>query len=168
MLDFVFGTLNIHKCCLDVSADNPRAIHVYEKVGFVREGVLRSSYFKKGKWMDVGVSRTLCVMQSLILDLTEHQNGNSRRRVASGQMTFTSTHVTRSIDFFIEQYTTPRQWALLRQLFDLSITQCIVISFLPRTYIFAFLLNDDFAQLIKNVFSSSIGYSTTRTAAPAK
>lgn len=62
MLDYMFGTLNIHKCCLDVSSDNPRAIRVYEKVGFVREGVLRSSYFKNGKWLDVSMSRTLCDM----------------------------------------------------------------------------------------------------------
>ncbi|KAK4507498.1 hypothetical protein PRZ48_001233 [Zasmidium cellare] len=51
-IDYMFGSLGIHKCELDVSSDNPRAIHVYEKVGFVKEGVLRSNYLKNGKWLD--------------------------------------------------------------------------------------------------------------------
>ncbi|KAF2161850.1 hypothetical protein M409DRAFT_27906 [Zasmidium cellare ATCC 36951] len=51
-MDYMFGSLGIHKCELDVSSDNPRAIRCYEKVGFVREGVLRSNYLKNGQWLD--------------------------------------------------------------------------------------------------------------------
>lgn len=170
MLDYVFGTLNIHKCCLDVSEDNPRAIHVYEKVGFVREGVLRSSYFKNGKWLDVSISTTLYDTHSLTLDLTEHQNGNPGGRMACAQsrMNFTSPHVTRSIGFFIEQHTTPCQWVLLKELFDVSITQCIVPLPLLRAFIFAFFHTNNLFQLITNVFNSSTGHPTRLTAASAK
>ena len=59
--------------------------------------------------------------QSLTLRITELENGTSRRRMASEQsrQNFTQDHVTcvtRSIDFFIEQRTTPSQWALLKEL----------------------------------------------------
>ena len=56
-MDYMFGSLGIHKCELDVSSDNPRAIRCYEKVGFVKEGVLRSNYLKNGVWLDVSIER---------------------------------------------------------------------------------------------------------------
>lgn len=59
-MDYIFNTLGMHKCELAVSSDNAPAIHCYEKVGFVREGVIRSSYLKNGKWMDVGECRSTC------------------------------------------------------------------------------------------------------------
>ena len=37
---------------LDVYADNMRAIALYEKVGFVREGVVRDAVFVDGKYRD--------------------------------------------------------------------------------------------------------------------
>lgn len=52
-MDFLFNSLALHRCELMVSAGNSRAIHCYEKVGFVREGVSRSAYWDNGKWMDV-------------------------------------------------------------------------------------------------------------------
>jgi RimJ/RimL family protein N-acetyltransferase len=42
----------IHRVYLDVFTHNVRAIHVYEKLGFVREGVRRRAYFKDGRFVD--------------------------------------------------------------------------------------------------------------------
>lgn len=58
-MDYIFETLGLHRCELVVSSDNAAAIHCYEKVGFVREGVARSAYLKNGKWMDVSDSVSL-------------------------------------------------------------------------------------------------------------
>jgi RimJ/RimL family protein N-acetyltransferase len=41
VVDHVFATTDAHRIGLDVFDFNPRAAHVYEQVGFVREGVLR-------------------------------------------------------------------------------------------------------------------------------
>ena len=32
---------------------NPRAKHVYERVGFVHEGILRDAIFREGRYVDV-------------------------------------------------------------------------------------------------------------------
>lgn len=38
--------------CLHVFANNLRAIHVYEKFGFIKTGVLPKGFFHKGKYID--------------------------------------------------------------------------------------------------------------------
>ena len=43
MVDRVFSDLPVHRIQLEVYAFNPRAQHVYESVGFRREGILRDS-----------------------------------------------------------------------------------------------------------------------------
>jgi RimJ/RimL family protein N-acetyltransferase len=48
-----FGTLNLNRIYLRVYADNKRAIHTYEKVGFVHEGRLRQAAYKHGSYCDV-------------------------------------------------------------------------------------------------------------------
>lgn len=45
MLDYGFGILNLHRIELEVYTFNSRAEHVYESVGFVREGVRRQTLF---------------------------------------------------------------------------------------------------------------------------
>jgi len=45
-------TLNLHRCWLDTFADNERAILLYEKVGFRREGTLRENRLKNGHYRD--------------------------------------------------------------------------------------------------------------------
>ena len=45
MLDYGFGILNLHRIELNVFAYNERAIHTYEKLGFVREGVQRQALY---------------------------------------------------------------------------------------------------------------------------
>jgi RimJ/RimL family protein N-acetyltransferase len=53
LLDHAFLTLGLQRIFLQVLADNERAIRVYEKCGFVTEGVLRKHAFKQGAFKDV-------------------------------------------------------------------------------------------------------------------
>ncbi|MEC0091119.1 GNAT family N-acetyltransferase [Paenibacillus macquariensis] len=53
MLRYGFETLNLHRIGLEVYAFNPRAIHVYEKIGFQREGVQRDWLYSEGKFHDL-------------------------------------------------------------------------------------------------------------------
>jgi diamine N-acetyltransferase len=53
MLQHGFGDLNLHRIALTVLARNARAIRVYEKVGFRREGVLRDAVYKNGAYQDL-------------------------------------------------------------------------------------------------------------------
>ncbi|EFV14827.1 spermidine N1-acetyltransferase [Segniliparus rugosus] len=47
-----FDILNLHKVYLLVDVENVKAVHVYEKVGFVAEGVLREEFFASGGYRD--------------------------------------------------------------------------------------------------------------------
>ncbi len=51
-LDYCFNTLNLNCIRLSVYSYNKRAQHVYEKIGFVHEGVLRQTIFRFGKYHD--------------------------------------------------------------------------------------------------------------------
>jgi len=44
--------LDLHKISLEVLETNQRAIKLYEKVGFIHEGVKRDEVLKDGKWVD--------------------------------------------------------------------------------------------------------------------
>ena len=50
MLKHGFEALNLHRIDLEVYDFNLRALHVYEKVGFVREGVKRDVLFWEGAY----------------------------------------------------------------------------------------------------------------------
>ncbi|WAH39113.1 GNAT family N-acetyltransferase [Alicyclobacillus dauci] len=52
MLDYGFGMLNLHRIELDVYTINERAAHVYEKVGFKREGVKRQNWYFNHQYYD--------------------------------------------------------------------------------------------------------------------
>lgn len=52
MLDYGFGVLNLHRIELNVFDYNARAMHVYEKLGFKREGVQREALFYDHKYHD--------------------------------------------------------------------------------------------------------------------
>jgi RimJ/RimL family protein N-acetyltransferase len=52
MLDYGFRTLNLHRVTLWVYDTNPRAIHVYQKLGFREEGRKRESEYRDGKYRD--------------------------------------------------------------------------------------------------------------------
>ena len=52
MVDFGFETLRLERIWLFASADNSRALRSYEKVGFVREGVVRKAVQRDGELID--------------------------------------------------------------------------------------------------------------------
>ena len=51
--------LGPHRISLEVYAFNPRARHVYEKAGFVTEGVLREALRYEDEWIDAAVMSIL-------------------------------------------------------------------------------------------------------------
>lgn len=53
MLRYGFNTLKLHRIHLGVYTFNPRAIHVYEKIGFKREGLQRDALYIDGKYHDM-------------------------------------------------------------------------------------------------------------------
>ena len=52
LLGYAFDVLRLHRVELEVYAFNPRAIHVYEKLGFRREGVRRDALWQDGAFHD--------------------------------------------------------------------------------------------------------------------
>lgn len=52
ILAFAFDHLGLHKVRLSVHSYNEPAIRLYEKVGFIREGINREGVFLKGQWLD--------------------------------------------------------------------------------------------------------------------
>jgi RimJ/RimL family protein N-acetyltransferase len=53
VLNYAFYELNLYRVSLSAFSYNPRAIHVYEKVGFKHEGRLRSAMFRDGERHDL-------------------------------------------------------------------------------------------------------------------
>jgi len=52
LLRYAFEEAGLHRVELTVHAFNPRAIHVYEKVGFRLEGTRRQVLYREGTWHD--------------------------------------------------------------------------------------------------------------------
>jgi [ribosomal protein S5]-alanine N-acetyltransferase len=52
LTDFCFGQLRLERLWLITDSVNARAQHVYEKAGFVREGVLRRAFYQDGVFQD--------------------------------------------------------------------------------------------------------------------
>lgn len=55
IVGYGFEQLRMHRIALEVYSFNPRARRVYEKVGFVAEGVLRDALRWDGDWVDATV-----------------------------------------------------------------------------------------------------------------
>ena len=53
LLDFAFRDLNLHRVYVHVLGTNGRALRLYEKVGFVREGTLREAAHIDGRYVDI-------------------------------------------------------------------------------------------------------------------
>jgi RimJ/RimL family protein N-acetyltransferase len=53
VVSYGFAELNLHRIELDVLATNARAIHLYERLGFRREGTLRDAQFRGGVYIDL-------------------------------------------------------------------------------------------------------------------
>jgi RimJ/RimL family protein N-acetyltransferase len=52
LIAYGFSVLNLRKISLQVVSFNTAAIHLYEKLGFQREGILRKQYFLRGAYHD--------------------------------------------------------------------------------------------------------------------
>ncbi len=59
IVGYGFESLGLHRIELEVYAFNPRARRVYEKAGFVAEGVLRDKLCWDGEWIDATVMSIL-------------------------------------------------------------------------------------------------------------
>lgn len=53
LLDLADNWLGLVRVELEVFADNARAIHLYESIGFEREGLERKAIFRQGGLQDV-------------------------------------------------------------------------------------------------------------------
>ncbi len=51
-LDYAFQVLNLHKIYLQVDSENSKALHIYKKIGFEKEGVLRQEFYINGRYRD--------------------------------------------------------------------------------------------------------------------
>jgi RimJ/RimL family protein N-acetyltransferase len=59
VLGHAFDTVGLNRVELEVYEFNPRARHVYEKVGFVHEGTKRQALFWQGQWVDADLMAML-------------------------------------------------------------------------------------------------------------
>ncbi|MEW9534038.1 GNAT family N-acetyltransferase [Microbispora sp. NPDC049125] len=69
VLAHAFETVGLHRVGLEVYAFNTRALHVYEKIGFVREGIRRDALLWDGHWHDA------IAMSILAPDWHAHHDG---------------------------------------------------------------------------------------------
>lgn len=53
LMKLAFDEFNMHRIYLQVMSFNENAIKLYENLGFLKEGVLKESIFRKGKYHDV-------------------------------------------------------------------------------------------------------------------
>lgn len=64
-MDYAFMALNLYKLYLIVDTENTKAIHIYSKLGFEVEGVLRHEFFSHGAYRDV---TRMCIFQPQYLE----------------------------------------------------------------------------------------------------
>lgn len=53
LLAFAFQDLRLHRLSARVLESNPRALHCFEKCGFLREGIEREAHYQDGRFWDV-------------------------------------------------------------------------------------------------------------------
>ena len=61
LLGYAFDSLNLHRIWLECDPKNTGAVKVYERLGFLREGIHRDGYFKRAEYHDtitMGLVRT--------------------------------------------------------------------------------------------------------------
>jgi RimJ/RimL family protein N-acetyltransferase len=59
MLSHAFRDRQLNRVWLNVLRSNERARRLYERVGFMKEGTLRSAAYKNGRYVDVDVMSIL-------------------------------------------------------------------------------------------------------------
>lgn len=53
IINYGFNELNLKKIYLNVFKDNMKAISLYEKIGFIEEGIFNKEIFKNGEFKDI-------------------------------------------------------------------------------------------------------------------
>jgi len=53
LIEWCEANTTCHRLELQVFSNNPRAIHVYQKLGFVQEGIRKEAFYKKGQFLDL-------------------------------------------------------------------------------------------------------------------
>lgn len=71
-LDFAFNAMGLKRVGLEVHNKMENAIHMYKKIGFVKEGVKRKAFFIDGSFVDVNFMSLL--NSEFILDKTKIKN----------------------------------------------------------------------------------------------
>ena len=51
LIKYGFNDLNLNRIWCEVYSNN-EAIHIYEKIGFIKEGVMRDQYYNEGRYWD--------------------------------------------------------------------------------------------------------------------
>ena len=77
LVDEAFDRYDLHRVELWSTADNERAIHVYEKVGFALDGRLPERSWKGGAWVDrvvMSVTRGGFANSDAAVDLRRHRD----------------------------------------------------------------------------------------------
>ncbi|PKH21914.1 spermidine acetyltransferase [Enterobacterales bacterium CwR94] len=59
-MDYGFSVLNLYKLYLIVDRENEKAVHIYSKLGFETEGVLKHEFFINGAYRD---TIRMCIFQ---------------------------------------------------------------------------------------------------------
>lgn len=67
---YAFSTLNLFKLYLIVDVQNRKAIHIYEQMGFIKEGDLLKEFFVDGHYHD---AIRMCTFQDQFFASAEHQ-----------------------------------------------------------------------------------------------
>lgn len=78
IVGYGFERLGLHRISLEVYAHNDRARRVYEKVGFVVEGLRRQAQWREGRWVD-----------ETLMSLLEDEWAVHRGRPEAGRVTST-------------------------------------------------------------------------------
>jgi len=63
-MEYAFAVLNLHKLYLVVDETNEKAIHIYKKLGFETEGILKHEFFSNGRYHNV---LRMCAFQEQFL-----------------------------------------------------------------------------------------------------
>lgn len=77
LLDKAFSEFNLERVYLNVLSDNNRAIHVYEKCGFIYEGEFRKHIYIHGKYKSL---KWYSILRK------EYFSDNSHQKVGSGRV----------------------------------------------------------------------------------
>ena len=59
MLDFAFNGMGLNRVGLEVLGSNKKAINLYKKIGFIKEGIKRSAFFQDGSFEDIEIMSIL-------------------------------------------------------------------------------------------------------------